>query len=314
MASTASRALASTRHATASKPNNSHTDPAQAMFMRLRAHTCQYCLSIEEAHYKRHVDIAEQLRSVYESCSELDWGIVPSEGDERGRCREPGDSSADGEETDRSLTPEDTPASKRERKNAKRLARAASRSKNITQCEIQYIDSVIHSADGTTSNEDNGPRNPDEIDEIEQHLRYQAHVYNARVNQCGLKKLAEFPDAGIDFDADMERILEILRINKLMKRNTRNRGLQGKELRHFQSLVEDFKRAVVEDIVLVKKDALEIRMRRAGYLRYTNRTAVGIVEDRYTDKDWKTGEKLTSKSSESSGVMSPLEEISAAEQ
>jgi hypothetical protein len=141
------------------------------MFMRLRGHTCTYCQSIDEAHYKRHHDIAEQLRAVYESCGEVDWTIVPSEpeAEERGRMREPGDGEHD--EVDRSLTPEDTPSSKRERKDAKRLARAASRSKVITQDEIRYIDSVVHSSEGISSNDNDGPRNPEEVEEIEKQLR-----------------------------------------------------------------------------------------------------------------------------------------------
>lgn len=281
--------------------------------MRLRAHTCQYCLSIEEAHYKRHYDIAEQLRSVYESCGEVDWSIIPYEPDERGRPVEPGGRVVNSDETDRSLTPEDALISKRERKDAKRLVRAASRAKVITQDEIAYVDSVIHSADGASSNEDDGPRNAEEIEEIEQHIRYHAQVYNTQADRRGLKKLAQLLDVEVDFDAEMDRILDIFRITELIKRNTRNRGLQGKELKIFHAIVADFKKAVVEDIVLLKKDVLEIRMRRAGYLRYTNRTAVGIVEDRYTDKDWKTGEKLASRSSDSSGVLSAQDDPSPVE-
>ena len=52
-------------------------------------------------------------------------------------------------------------------------------------------------------------------------------------------------------------------------------------------------------------------MRRAGYLRYTNKTAHSIVEDRYADKDWKTGERLSSNTSDSSGIVSPAEEVSS---
>jgi hypothetical protein len=142
------------------------------MFMRLRGHTCTYCQSIDEAHYKRHHDIAEQLRAVYESCGEVDWTIVPCEPEveERGRVREPGDSSG-GQEVDRSVTPEDTPSSKRERKDAKRLARAATRSRVVTQDEIRYIDSVVHSSEGISSNDNEGPRNPEEVEEIERQLR-----------------------------------------------------------------------------------------------------------------------------------------------
>jgi hypothetical protein len=116
-------------------------------------------MGIDEKHYKRHHDIAERLRAVYESCGEVDWNIVPDEREleERGRAREPSD--------------EDKPSSKRERKDVKRLARTASRSSVLTQDEIRYIDSIVHAPEGITSNDANGPRNPEEIEEIERQLR-----------------------------------------------------------------------------------------------------------------------------------------------
>ncbi|KAI4650340.1 hypothetical protein J4E93_002696 [Alternaria ventricosa] len=288
------------------------------MFMRLRGHTCKYCMGIDEQHYKRHHDVAERLRAVYESCGEVDWNIVPDESelDERGRARDLGD--------------DDAPSSKRERKDAKRLARAASRSRVITQEEIRYIDSIVHSAEGITSNDADGPRNPEEIEEIERQLRvgaefvallstlfellttpqYHAHVYSTQVSRKGIRKLAEAPAEAldVDFEAEMDRILETFRINELLRRNTKTKGLQGKELKMFQGLVDTFKQAILEDIVLVKKDNAEVRMRRAGYLRYTSKTAYGIVEERYTGKDWKTGEKFASSLSDFSGVITPTDE------
>lgn len=141
--------------------------------MRLRGHTCAHCISIDEAHYKRHHDIAEQLRAVYESCGEIDWSIIPSapDADKRGRSKEPGDALGTAESQDIQLNPEDVPSSKRERKDAKRLARAASRSRVITQEEIKHMDSVIHSAQGLTSNDADGPRNAEEVEDIERQLR-----------------------------------------------------------------------------------------------------------------------------------------------
>lgn len=107
----------------------------------------------------------------------------------------------------------------------------------------------------------------------------------------------------------MDRILDVFRIIELLKRNTNTRGLQGKELRKFLTLVDGFKRAVVEDIVLVKKDTAEVRMRRAGYLRYIHRTSYDILEDRYSDKNWKTGEKITPGASSSSSFEMIVEEL-----
>lgn len=280
------------------------------MFMRLRGHTCNYCHTIEEAHHRRHKKIAEQIRDIYDICGVAEWTIVPSEPEAPGRIRDLDVNLVERDETDRSLTPEDVSTSKRDRKDAKCRARAADRARVISQDDIVHIEAVIHSAEGLAGAANDGPSNTEELEEIERHLKFNAHVYNTQANRRALKKYARMPDVDVDFDTEIERILEVFRISELLKRNTRNRGLQGKELKIFQSAVGDLKKALVEDLVLVKRDELETRMRRAGYLRYTNKTAHSIIEDRYTDKDWKTGEKYTIASSGSSGGGSVADECS----
>ncbi|KAJ8112033.1 hypothetical protein OPT61_g5508 [Boeremia exigua] len=278
-----------------------HSEPCyrfhQAMFMRNRAHICNYCSAIDEAHYKRHHELVTQLRNIYEGCGETDWTVVPAE---------PGDSR---DTTTNSLPPEETPVSKRDRKDAKCLVRAAGRARVVTQEEIRYVDSILHSAEGVSGGDGGSPANPEEMQLIEEHLRYNANVYNTQSSHRDLKKFAKIPDVDVDFEGEMERVLDTFRITELVKRNLRNRGLQGKELKNFEASVEVFKDAIVEDLVLVRKDMMEIRMRRAGYLRYTNKTAYSIVEDRYTEKDWKTGERITSSLSDSSGLTSLSEEL-----
>lgn len=147
----------------------------------------------------------------------------------------------------------------------------------------------------------------EELHLIEEHLRYNANVYNRHASRQDLQRFAKIPDVDVDFDGEMERVLETFHVNELVKRNSKNRGLQGKERKHFENLVEAFKKKIVEDLVQVKKDTMETRMRRAGYLRYTSKTAYNIVEDRYTDKDWKTGERIASSISDSSGPDTPSE-------
>lgn len=153
------------------------------------------------------------------------------------------------------------------------------------------------------------PANVEEMQLIEEHLRYNANVYNSHSSRKALKRFARIPEVNVDFEAEVERVLETFRITELVKRNFRNRGLQGKELKTFEKLVDAFRDAVVEDLVLVKKDVMEIRMRRAGYLRYTNKTAYNIVENRYAEKDWKTGERITSSASESCSSLSISDEL-----
>ncbi|KAH6614183.1 hypothetical protein C7974DRAFT_72385 [Boeremia exigua] len=282
-----------------------HSEPChrfhQAMFMRNRAHMCNYCTTIDEAHYKRHHELVIQLRKIYESCGEADWTIPPVEPDDIRRSHSYDlhptacDNGAD------SLAPDETPISKRDRKDAKSLARAANRVKVVTQDEIRYVESVLHSAEGVSGGESTSPANLEELQLIEEQLRYNANVYNLSSHR-DLKRFAKIPDVEVDFDGEMERVLATFRITELVKRNVKNRGLQGKDLTIFENLVETFKSAVVEDLVLVKKDMMEVQMRRAGYLRYTSKAAYNIVEDRYTDKDWKTGERITASNSDSSGL------------
>lgn len=115
---------------------------------------------------------------------------------------------------------------------------------------------------------------------IEERLRYNATVYKNQSSRKTLKRFARIPEVDVDFESEVESVRETFRITELVKRNFRNRGLQGKELKTFEELVDAFSDAVGEDLILVKKDVMEVRMRRAGYLRYTNKTAYNIVESR----------------------------------
>ncbi|KAH8728609.1 hypothetical protein GQ44DRAFT_25817 [Phaeosphaeriaceae sp. PMI808] len=285
-----------------------HSEPChryhQAMFMRLRGHTCHYCRTIDEAHFRRHKLIAEVLHNIYESCGESEWSIIPAGPEKIEGIRECDSSSAKNKEMNRGLTLKDTSYSKRERKKAKCLNRAVIRSRVISRDEILRVETIIHSADSLSGSNNDEPCNTEEMYEIERHLKYNAHVYNNHGDGRDLKRFARLPDVDIDFEAEMERILNALRVTQLQRHNTRNRGLRGKELRTFQLLVGGLKRLIVEDLLLNKRDNLEIRMRRAGYLRYINKSAHNIVQDRYTGKDWKTGEKAVSSAGEFSGVIS----------
>lgn len=275
------------------------------MFMRNRGHTCDMCSHIDEHHYKRHFEICEQVRSIYEQCGE-DWPLIPEDEDDRGRSIARGSDAFD--KDGGSSTLQDLPLRKRDKKEHKRQMRAASRTKVVTQEDVKYIDSILHPVadeEGVVV-----PVNAEEIDEIERHLKYNAQCYNHGQKRSKLRHFARIPDADIDFGAEIDRVFEILRVNELLKRNDRNRGLRNKELANFNMIVSDLKGLIITDLVQNKKDELEIRMRRAAFLRYANRTGYDIVDDRYADKDWKTGEKFrsTGSGSASSDCLTVVEE------
>jgi hypothetical protein len=148
---------------------------------------------------------------------------------------------------------------------------------------------VLHATDRQENA--SGPNTTEQIAEIEKHLRYNAQVYNEGAKRSVMKGFAELSGADVDFEGEMTRIMDTFRITELQKHNTTSGGLRGKSLKVFNTLVSEFKELVVEDLLLLKKEELEIRMRRAGYLRYTNRASFDIIRNRYEGKDWRTGEK-----------------------
>ncbi|KAF2179995.1 hypothetical protein K469DRAFT_292571 [Zopfia rhizophila CBS 207.26] len=174
---------------------------------------------------------------------------------------------------------------------AKNLVKAASRPKVITSAEINYVGSVLHLR-GDIPGDEGAPSNPEEIEEIELNLRYNAQVYTTSQPRAVVKGIARLENSEVDFEVEMDRILDVLKVTELLRSNSKNRGLKGKDLKTFESLVRRFKGIVVEDLVLMKKEEMETRMRRAGYLRYVNRYSFDIIEDRHKVIDWRTGERI----------------------
>jgi hypothetical protein len=254
--------------------------------MRNRGHMCAACVGGDEAHHKRHLGICEQLRFVYELNGEH-FSLIPAVEGPRDHDNA---KTSDSDDRSRSSSVDSLPITKKLRKDAKKLAKAAGRSKVITYDEIEYVGSILHLLSSTVGAD--GPDNMREVDEIEKHLRHNANVYNKGVKRSVLSNFANIPDAGLNFEHELGRILDDLKVTDLLKRNTKNRGLQGKELKTFESLVASLTTMIVEDLGMVKRDEMETRMRRAGYSRYANRTSFAIFEDRYANKYRKTGERI----------------------
>jgi hypothetical protein len=282
-----------------------HAEPChrfhQILFMRNRGHTCDSCKIIEEAHYKRHQNIAELLRKIREVCGVAGCLIIEvprSAGDTASqgpRSASPPDaaipSPPDGKEK------ENGNATKREKKEAKRLEKAASRTRFLTDQEYRYINEVLHPKAQVASDSSPEPMNLEEVHEIERNLRFNASTcYRRNVHTDQMKgylnNKSPPSEEEIRIKASMDRVCDVFQITLLEKKNEKNRGLQGKEMKEFNKLVVEFRAALLDDYVLVYKDEMEIRMRRAAFLRYTNKGIVDKLLDRYNNRDWKTGLKL----------------------
>jgi hypothetical protein len=239
--------------------------------------------------------LAERLYDIYEAGGQADWKIVPAPPEALVRKH--------------SAKKVETPTSKRERKKKKCLAKAASRPTVVTQDEIQYIKSVVHTTSVSSSNHVSS--NLEEVEDIERQLQFNTRSHNDQTTRKASESSNGSHDTTPGLSAELERILNELRVAELIKRSDRNRGLRGKELRVFDTFVEAFQSRIMDDLVLVEKDRLEIEMRRAGYMRYTTKTSHNILEDRYKERDWKTGRKIVIISDSSDGTVSPLDSQSA---
>ena len=264
------------------------------------------------------MEICQKLRAIYEINGEDGWLAGANDGRDGKDSRQPDDGNG--------------PLTKKQKKEAKKLEKAVNRPKVLTQTEIEYVGSIIHLSSCDVGGVE--PRNMDEVEEVEKckyrfgmrckqtvltlytipDVRHKANVYKTGAKHQALKGLGSIPEAKFDFAKEMEGILNGLKITDLLKRNSKNRGLKGKDVRTFEFSVAELKTLIIEDLVLVKREETETRMRRAGYLRYTNRTSFNILEDRYTNKDWRTGERIVSPLAGSPQVGSATENVSECEQ
>jgi hypothetical protein len=150
----------------------------------------------------------------------------------------------------------------------------------VSQEKIDHVECILHSVDrALTKNFDEVfvPRNARELEEIERHLKHNAHIFNSQSSRRALEGYARLPHINVDFDTKIERAFEAFGLNELIS----NCGLQGKQLKMLQTLVEELKQAAVDSLIMIKQDTLGTRMHEAGYLRYTNKTAHTVIQDRH---------------------------------
>lgn len=284
-----------------------HAEPChrfhQILFMRNRGHTCDACKVIEEAHFKRHQNIAELLRKIRDVCG-VQGNLCPGELRDQGAHQRDtnGTAAPPSSPSDTASPPnekESCNTTKKEKKEAKRLEKAASRARFLTDQEYRYIDEVLHPRAQVTGDSTPEPMNIEEVQEIERNLRFNASTCVSRSERRdqvkgyhSSKNGARPGEVDLRISADLDRVCEVFSITQYEKKNEKNRGLQGKEMKVFSKLVVKFRAAVFNDYVLLYRDEMEVRMRRGGFLRFSNKAIVDRLLKRYETRDWKTGLRL----------------------
>ncbi|KAF1993587.1 hypothetical protein P154DRAFT_527655 [Amniculicola lignicola CBS 123094] len=260
--------------------------------MRNRGHKCLKCQGTDEAHHRRHTGIAEMLRALYNHC-DVEIALAPrddDDGDDDNKARDGGQRMRPPPNIEL-LTPKKDEAtatkSRKELKLEKSLLKAAARHKVLTAQQIGHVGVVLHSPFDTAV-EDESPENDAEIEEIERNLVYNAHVYNTGQKRSILHGVCSIEAANLDFDKEMAKILDTFQVSQLLEKG-KKKGDNDKDL---LEKVKTIKLAITEELVASKKEEMEVRMRRAGFLRFINRSSFEILEDRHRRIDWATGEKI----------------------
>jgi hypothetical protein len=200
---------------------------------------------------------------------------------------------------------------KKEKKEAKRLERAANREKVTTMQDYEYLDGILHPpVDNRSAIE--AAANLDEVQERENRLRQAAELY---VNQMAplprIQGKGKSQAGDIDWGNEIGRIFDALGITPLIRKNEKNRGLRGNDLKRFNKLVSKLTDYLIEDFVQIKRDEMEVDMRREAFCRYAGIQAYHTLLQRYgpdgEGRDWATGliTKREDKFEESTGPVTP---------
>ncbi|KAF2499102.1 hypothetical protein BU16DRAFT_535502 [Lophium mytilinum] len=152
----------------------------------------------------------------------------------------------------------------RDKRLVKKAERAAKRPKILTSAEVNDIKGTLHPK--KYGNDDDGSSNHSEIEGIEKDRQYNADRYNTGMPRSPIENLVNYADVDVNFKSEMTSFYCVLRITELIRLNSRNRGFTGRTMKTIENLFGNLKTLVMENFIQVKKEDLELRMRRGAYL------------------------------------------------
>lgn len=222
---------------------------------------CQYCTGADERHELRHRKIAELAKplrnnnnSGHDALQDNTFSVgdvTPGETPLRGNAETPNRQRPSGN------------MRKKDRKELKRMTKAAARTCHITSEEVHLVWRIFH---------------PD-YDRDKPLDKQRAVVFHKHIEKLtdGYQNLSEIPMP--DFTSDVRRIVEEL-------------GVRGASANMNSDNVSELKVLVTEDLKQFHLETLGIAERRREFLEWANRGALVRILNLFEDRDWKTGTKV----------------------
>lgn len=170
-------------------------------------------------------------------------------------------------------------ATKRERKEAKKVAKAAERAPVITAREIDRIGHILHP--GESSNEQ-FERSLMRDKSIEDNVFYHAGTGNSRAMRHYIIQQQRSGKTELHIsEAEMERIMLDLKVPTLAQASKSERGI-----------VVKLREKITEDLIHVHGEEQRIMERKAGFWRWASRKAYNRLAANGRIWDWKNGDAL----------------------
>ncbi|KAF2103416.1 hypothetical protein NA57DRAFT_52936 [Rhizodiscina lignyota] len=226
------------------------------LHMRGHSHECKPCRDTDERHETRHREIAKLVRELKGGVVDASKQSNPNTPFERASTPQKAD-RADGD------VAAPTPMTKKERKEKKRISKALERNVAVTTQDVQLVWKVLHPGVDKDS-----PLSDDE-----------AAMAYSRADEIPDDEDITLPD----FADDLRRILQEMKVEEGANRPSK----EGK------ATLAKLTAAILGDLEQFYRECIGIAIRREGYRRRIGRNAAERELEKYEERDWRTGAKVT---------------------
>ena len=252
--------------------------PTSRLFRMTWATRCSACKNCDEQHEKRHREIAEMVHVIKKTRAEGE--TVPVEmlmsptTPKTPTCRTPLTAKAL-KTIDSPMTPVNgiQKTTKKERKAAKKVAKAMDRDKFVTTADILLVARVLHpEPEKDADNADADIEAMAEDEEIKRNLRFNYSTCNTKsIRQSYIDKERSGQQQHQVQDADINAMLEQFEIDV---------DAVGKE----GELVKELTKAIKSDLLHFHEEVESTARNKAGFWRWANKKHYRALMDR--GKDW----------------------------
>ena len=269
------------------------------------------CSTQREQHHKRHRDIASIVYRILRlddsnsaTTSPLPGRTRWSKVDDQSEVTNDDEDDSDYSERTSSAATEWTdpndpkdeielkPATRREKKAARKVARDKARFSGLGQYEIDRISEILHPKESSRNDEGNGS-DPLQCSIIEDNIAFNAHTfkYSSLRTNIHTKRLIKNNGSSKD-DNPLKCQYQDAEITTFIRQLGIDPSESKSPSKGRRPLLVKLREGIRDDLKCVENENRQRMIRKAGYWRYANKRAYNDMIQRREIWDWETGAKL----------------------